>query len=303
MLKKENIGIIKSLKRSLFNTSKNLGSGLIKLFKRNKKNNNLYEEIENKLIMADVGVQTSKKILDDIFKKEKSNDHNKIFELLKINMLKILKKVELPLIINNTPFILLIVGINGVGKTTTAAKIAYKYMQNGYSTMLVAADTFRTSAIDQIKILGKINNIPVFSKNHYDASSIIFDACNVAKKNNIDILIIDTAGRLHNKLNLMEELKKINKTIKKINNQEPYEIMLIIDSNIGQNSINQTNYFNRVLGITGITISKMDGSSKGGIIFNLAEQFKIPIRYICLGEKIEDLQLFQSNNFINALFY
>lgn len=305
VLKKNNLGLITTLKKNLLNTSKYLGSGLINILKRKRINNDLYKDIEDKLIMADVGIIATKKIISNISKHVKLNNYKKLFNFLKEDMLTILKKVEVPLkITKKKPFVILLVGVNGVGKTTTAAKIAYKYLKNGYSTMLVAGDTFRASAVEQITLLGNKNNIPVFSKsNNSDSAAIIFDAIQSAKKHNIDIIIADTAGRLHNKIHLMEELKKIRKIINKLDSTAPHEIMLIIDANIGQNSISQTKYFNEILGITGITISKMDGTAKGGIIFNLAEQFNIPIRYICIGEKIEDLQLFQSKEFINAIFY
>lgn len=305
VLKKSNLSLITTLKKKLLNTSKYLGSGLINILKRKRINNDLYKDIEDKLIMADVGIIATKKIISNISKHVKLNNYKKLFNFLKEDMLTILKKVEVPLkITKKKPFVILLVGVNGVGKTTTAAKIAYKYLKNGYSTMLVAGDTFRASAVEQITLLGNKNNIPVFSKsNNSDSAAIIFDAIQSAKKHNIDIIIADTAGRLHNKIHLMEELKKIRKIINKLDSTAPHEIMLIIDANIGQNSISQTKYFNEILGITGITISKMDGTAKGGIIFNLAEQFNIPIRYICIGEKIEDLQLFQSKEFINAIFY
>lgn len=306
MLKKN---FFSTLKNSLSNTRKYLGENFLKIFKKEKKNNNcLYEKIENQLIIADVGISTTQNIVNNLLKKtisEKYKNTEEIYTILKQDMLEILNKINIPLkITKNLPFIFFIVGINGVGKTTTVAKLAFNYKKKGFSVMLVAADNFRASACEQLKILGNKIQIPVFiRKEKKDSSSIIFEAIKEAQKKEIDILIIDTAGRLHNKLHLMEELKKNIRTIKKIDYSAPHEIMLIIDANIGQNSINQVKVFKEKINITGITLSKMDGSSKGGILFNIANKFSIPIRYIGIGENIEDLKEFKAKKFIDAIFF
>lgn len=298
-----------SLKNSLSNTRKYLGENFFKLFKKQKNiDNSLYEKIEDQLIIADVGIHTTQHIIQNLLKKinlKKYTDTEKIYKVLKKNMLEILNKIDIPLIIKKKlPFIFFIAGINGVGKTTTVAKLAYYYKKKKFSVMLVAADNFRAAAPEQLKILGDKINIPVFiQKEKKDSSSIIFEAIKKSQKKKIDILIIDTAGRLHNKSHLMEELKKNIKTIKKIDVTAPHEIMLVIDANIGQNSINQVKAFKEKINITGITLTKMDGSSKGGTLFNIANQFSIPIRYIGTGEKIEDLKNFKAKDFIDAIFF
>ncbi|WWO99588.1 MAG: signal recognition particle-docking protein FtsY [Candidatus Dasytiphilus stammeri] len=296
------------LKHRLKKTSQQIGMDFIHFLRGNKIDQNLLNEVEDHLLMADVGINIVNVLIKDIknnINNQSSNDIEIIHRIIKKKMIQILKKVEKPLQIEtHKPFIILIIGVNGTGKTTTIAKIAHilKYQSNK-SVMLAAADTFRVGAIEQLKIWGQINQIPVISKHiGADSASVIFEAIQSAKAKNIDVLIADTAGRLQNKICLMDELKKIIRIIKKIDKTAPHEVMLIIDANTGQNAISQLILFNEASHVTGITLTKLDGTAKGGIILNLANTFEIPIRYIGIGESIEDLQCFRCNDFINALF-
>jgi fused signal recognition particle receptor len=301
------INFFSRLKISLNKTKKFLGDGINNIFLSKKIDKILFEELEEKMLLADIGIHTTDRIINNLIKDMKRQDLNnpeKLYFLLKENMYNILKKVEVPLkILNHKPFIILVVGVNGTGKTTTVAKLAKKYKLEGKSVMLAAADTFRAAAIEQLQILGKLNNIPVIAqRSGSDPAAVIFDAVKSAKSKKVDILIIDTAGRLHNKLHLIEELKKIVRVIKKIDISAPHETMLIVDACNGQNTIQQTDIFHKALNVNGIVITKLDGTAKGGVIFSLADQFKIPIRYIGIGEKTQDLGIFNSKEFIKAVF-
>ncbi|AHG62058.1 signal recognition particle-docking protein FtsY [Buchnera aphidicola] len=295
------------LKKSLKKTKKFLGEGLANIFLSKKVDDILFKELEEKMLLADIGINTTNQIISNLIQDTNRQDlknSEKVYALLKKNMYGILKKVEKPLqISNNMPFIILVVGVNGTGKTTTVAKLAQKYKLEGKSVFLAAADTFRAAGIEQLQTLGKLNNIPVISqRSGSDPAALVFDAVQSAKSKKIDVLIIDTAGRLHNKLHLIEELKKIVRVIKKIDPLAPHEKILIVDACNGQNTIQQTEIFHRALDLTGIIITKLDGTAKGGVIFALSDQFKIPIRYIGIGEKIQDLGTFNSQEFIKALF-
>jgi fused signal recognition particle receptor len=217
---------------------------------------------------------------------------------------EILAKVDEPLNIEGkTPFVILMVGVNGVGKTTTIGKLARQFEQQGKSVMLAAGDTFRAAAVEQLQVWGQRNNIPVIAQHTgADSASVIFDAIQAAKARNVDVLIADTAGRLQNKSHLMEELKKIVRVMKKLDDQAPHEVMLTLDASTGQNAVSQAKLFNEAVGLTGITLTKLDGTAKGGVIFAIADQFGIPIRYIGVGEGIEDLRPFKADDFIEALF-
>ncbi|AYN24476.1 signal recognition particle-docking protein FtsY [Buchnera aphidicola] len=295
------------LKKSLNKTKQFFGDSINRIFSSKKIDDALFEELEEIMLLSDIGVNTTdqiiNKLIHDATYKELKNAE-KIYCLLKENMYSILKKVEKPLeISNHVPFVILVVGINGTGKTTTVSKLAKKYKLEGKSVMLAAADTFRAAGIEQLKILGKINNIPVISQSSgSDPASVAFDALKSAISKKIDVLIIDTAGRLHNKLHLLEELKKIVRVIKKLNLSAPHEIMLVIDACNGQNTIKQTEMFHKAIQLTGLVITKLDGTAKGGVIFSLANQFSIPIRYVGIGEKMTDLVVFNSNNFIKSIF-
>lgn len=296
------------LKHKLKKTSQQIGMGLINFLRGKKIDEHLLNQIEDHLLMADIGINLVNQLINDIKKhinNQSSNDIEIIHGILKEKMIQILKKVENPLEIQSkTPFIILIIGVNGTGKTTTIAKIAHLFQsQIKKSVMLAAGDTFRAGAIEQLQAWGQINKIPVISKHlGADAASVIFDAIQCAKARNIDVLIADTSGRLQNKIFLMEELKKIIRIIKKIDKTAPHEIMLVIDANTGQNSISQLKLFHESINVTGLTLTKLDGTAKGGVILNLANTFEIPIRYIGIGESIDDLQCFRSNDFIEALF-
>ena len=300
-------GFFARLKRSLLKTKENLGSGFISLFRGKKIDDDLFEELEEQLLIADVGVDTTRKIISSLTEsasRKQLRDAEALYGLLKDEMGDILAKVDEPLNIEGkTPFVILMVGVNGVGKTTTIGKLARQFEQQGKSVMLAAGDTFRAAAVEQLQVWGQRNNIPVVAQHTgADSASVIFDAIQAAKARNIDVLIADTAGRLQNKSHLMEELKKIVRVMKKLDVEAPHEVMLTIDASTGQNAISQAKLFHEAVGLTGITLTKLDGTAKGGVIFSVADQFGIPIRYIGVGERIEDLRPFKAGDFIEALF-
>jgi fused signal recognition particle receptor len=300
-------GFFARLKRSLLKTKENLGSGFISLFRGKKIDDDLFEELEEQLLIADVGVETTRKIITSLTEgasRKQLRDAEALYGLLKDEMGEILAKVDEPLNIEGkTPFVILMVGVNGVGKTTTIGKLARQFEQQGKSVMLAAGDTFRAAAVEQLQVWGQRNNIPVIAQHTgADSASVIFDAIQAAKARNVDVLIADTAGRLQNKSHLMEELKKIVRVMKKLDEEAPHEIMLTIDASTGQNAISQAKLFHEAVGLTGITLTKLDGTAKGGVIFSVADQFGIPIRYIGVGERIEDLRPFKADDFIEALF-
>ncbi len=300
-------GFFARLKRSLLKTKENLGSGFISLFRGKKIDDDLFEELEEQLLVADVGVETTRKIiatLTESASRKQLQDAEALYGLLKAEMGDILAKVDAPLNIEGkTPFVILMVGVNGVGKTTTIGKLARQFEQQGKSVMLAAGDTFRAAAVEQLQVWGQRNNIPVIAQHTgADSASVIFDAIQAAKSRGVDVLIADTAGRLQNKAHLMEELKKIVRVMKKLDVDAPHEVMLTIDASTGQNAVSQTRLFNEAVGLTGITLTKLDGTAKGGVIFSVADQFGIPIRYIGTGERIEDLRPFNAGDFIEALF-
>ncbi|MEH3775936.1 signal recognition particle-docking protein FtsY [Enterobacter asburiae] len=300
-------GFFARLKRSLLKTKENLGSGFISLFRGKKIDDDLFEELEEQLLIADVGVETTRKIIASLTEgasRKQLRDAEALYGLLKDEMGEILAKVDEPLNIEGkTPFVILMVGVNGVGKTTTIGKLARQFEQQGKSVMLAAGDTFRAAAVEQLQVWGQRNNIPVIAQHTgADSASVIFDAIQAAKARNVDVLIADTAGRLQNKSHLMEELKKIVRVMKKLDEDAPHEIMLTIDASTGQNAISQAKLFTEAVGLTGIALTKLDGTAKGGVIFSVADQFGIPIRYIGVGERIEDLRPFKADDFIEALF-
>ncbi|WP_312971952.1 signal recognition particle-docking protein FtsY [Atlantibacter sp.] len=300
-------GFFARLKRSLIKTKENLGSGFISLFRGKKIDDDLFEELEEQLLIADVGVETTRKIIASLTEgasRKQLRDAEALYGLLKEEMGEILAKVDEPLNVEGkTPFVILMVGVNGVGKTTTIGKLARQFEQQGKSVMLAAGDTFRAAAVEQLQVWGQRNNIPVVAQHTgADSASVIFDAIQAAKARHIDVLIADTAGRLQNKSHLMEELKKIVRVMKKLDEEAPHEIMLTIDASTGQNAISQAKLFHEAVGLTGITLTKLDGTAKGGVIFSVADQFGIPIRYIGVGEQISDLRPFNAGDFIEALF-
>ena len=301
-------GFFARLKKGLLKTRVNIGSGFASIFSGKKIDDELFEELETQLLTADLGVDTTMKLIDnltDAADRKQLKDGDALYELMKQEMASMLKTAEQPLVIpsDKKPFVILMVGVNGVGKTTTIGKLAKQFQNEGKSVMLAAGDTFRAAAVEQLQVWGERNSIPVIAQHTgADSASVVFDAFQAAKARNIDVLIADTAGRLQNKDNLMQELEKIARVMKKIDPDAPHEVMLTIDAGTGQNAISQVKLFNECVGLTGITLSKLDGTAKGGVIFAVADKFNIPIRYIGVGESIDDLRTFNSNDFIDALF-
>ncbi|MDC9594648.1 signal recognition particle-docking protein FtsY [Xenorhabdus sp. IM139775] len=300
-------GFFARLKRSLVKTRQNLGSGFLGLFRGKKIDDDLFEELEEHLLIADVGVETTRKIITSLTEhasRKELKDAEALYTKLKEEMSDILVKVDKPLAIENkSPYVILMVGVNGVGKTTTIGKLARQYQSQGKSVMLAAGDTFRAAAVEQLQVWGERNKIPVIAQHTgADPASVIFDAIQSAKAKGVDVLLADTAGRLQNKSHLMEELKKIVRVMKKLDEEAPHEIMLILDASTGQNAVSQAKLFHEAVGLTGISLTKLDGTAKGGVIFAIADQFEIPIRYIGVGEGIEDLRPFKADDFIEALF-
>ena len=301
-------GFFARLKQGLAKTSQNLGAGLASLFLGKKIDDELYEELETQLLLADVGVETTQKLIKQLVadaNRRQLKDAEVLYEKLQDEMALLLDKVEQPLQIDSStgPYVILMVGVNGVGKTTTIGKLAQQFKQQGKSVMLAAGDTFRAAAVEQLQVWGERNEIPVIAQHSgADSASVIFDAYQAAKARKVDVLIADTAGRLQNKAHLMEELKKIVRVMKKIDGAAPHEVMLTLDAGTGQNALSQAKLFHEAVQLTGITLTKLDGTAKGGVIFAIADQFSLPIRYIGVGEGIDDLRVFQSRDFIRALF-
>ena len=301
-------GFFSRLVKGLLKTKQNIGAGFRSFFLGKKIDDELFEKLEEQLLIADIGVPTTSKIIKNLTEhasRKELQDAEVLYQQLKVEMADILEPVAQSLVIDTTkkPYVILMVGVNGVGKTTTIGKLARKFQAEGKSVMLAAGDTFRAAAVEQLQVWGERNHIPVVAQSTgSDSASVIFDAMQSAAARNIDILIADTAGRLQNKNNLMDELKKIVRVMKKYDETAPHEIMLTLDAGTGQNAISQAKLFNEAVGLTGISLTKLDGTAKGGVIFAIADQFKLPIRYIGVGEKIEDLREFNAKEFIEALF-
>lgn len=306
--KPEKKGFFKRLKEKLTKTKQSIGSGLANLFLGKKIDDELYEDLETQMLMADVGVDTTLKIINRLTEhadRKQLKDGDALYEKLKEELTDMLQDVDKPLDIDTSksPYVILMVGVNGVGKTTTIGKMAKQLQADGKSVMLAAGDTFRAAAVEQLQVWGERNDIPVVAQHTgADSASVIFDAFESAKSRGVDVLIADTAGRLQNKDNLMEELKKVVRVMQKLSPDAPHEIMLTVDAGTGQNAISQAKLFNEAVGVTGITLTKLDGTAKGGVIFSIADQFTIPIRYIGVGEGIDDLRPFNSQDFIDAIF-
>ena len=300
-------GFFSRLIKGLVKTKQSIGSGFRNFFSGKKIDDELFEELEEQLLVADLGMPTTTKIIKNLTEhatKQQLRAAELLYQQLKIELAEVLKPVAQPLVIEEKkPYVILMVGVNGVGKTTTIGKLARKFQAEGKSVMLAAGDTFRAAAVEQLQVWGERNHIPVVAQSTgSDSASVIFDAMQSAAAKGIDVLIADTAGRLQNKNNLMDELKKIVRVMKKYDDSAPHEIMLTLDAGTGQNAISQAKLFNEAVGLTGITLTKLDGTAKGGVIFAIADQFKIPIRYIGVGEKIDDLRPFHADEFIEALF-
>ncbi len=268
----------------------------------------LLEEIESSLLMADIGIDATSEIISRLtqsLERHQLNDGQALEEALKQNLLQMLEPCSQPLVIpqQQTPFVILVVGINGVGKTTTIGKLAKRLKTQGHSVMLAAGDTFRAAAVEQLETWGERNNIHVVAQHTgADSASVIFDGVQSAQAKGIDVLIADTAGRLHTKSNLMEELVKIKRIMKKVDESAPHEVLLVLDAGTGQNALSQTRTFNNTVDLTGLALTKLDGTAKGGVIFALAKEFGFPIRFIGVGEGIDDLQDFDAKSFVDALF-
>lgn len=301
-------GFFARLKQGLSKTRQNLGGGLADLFRGKQIDDDLFEELETHLLMADVGVETTMKIIDSLTQsanRKQLKDAETLYELLKTELNKVIEKANQPLEIpeSDSPFVILMVGVNGVGKTTTIGKLAKQFQAQGKSVMLAAGDTFRAAAVEQLQVWGERNDVPVIAQHTgADSASVIFDAISAAKARKVDIIIADTAGRLQNKAHLMEELKKVVRVMKKLDVNAPHEVMLTLDASTGQNALSQTKLFDEAVGLTGLTLTKLDGTAKGGVAFAIADKYSIPIRYLGVGEGIDDLRPFNSDDFIDALF-
>jgi len=301
-------GLFDRLKTGLSKTGSTLTEGMGALVLGKKKiDDDVLEELETRLLMSDVGIEATQRIIDDLTKRTSRNelsDYDALMTALYEEMVKILRPVAKPLDIEDIdgPAVILLVGINGAGKTTTIGKMAKQFQSEGKSVMLAAGDTFRAAAVEQLQVWGERNNIPVIAQGTgADSASVIYDAMESAKAKKIDVLLADTAGRLHTQTNLMEELKKVKRVMQKIDANAPHEVMLIVDASIGQNALTQATEFNAALGVTGITVTKLDGTAKGGILFAMAEKTGIPVRFIGVGESIDDLQEFDAYEFAGAL--
>ena len=302
-------GFFARLKQGLSKTSASIGEGMASLFLGKKAiDDELLDDLETRLLTADVGVEATSVIIQRLTQKvarKELADADALYKSLQAELAAMLKPVEQPLKIvsQNKPFVILVVGVNGAGKTTTIGKLAKKLQLEGKKVMLAAGDTFRAAAVEQLQVWGERNKIPVIAQHTgADSASVIFDAVQAAKARGIDVLIADTAGRLHTKDNLMEELKKVRRVIGKLDADAPHEVLLVLDAGTGQNAINQAKQFNQPVELTGLALTKLDGTAKGGVIFALAKQFGLPIRYIGVGEGIDDLRTFEAEPFVQALF-
>jgi len=296
-----------SLKDRLFKSKRRLGDGLSSILIGKKQiDDELLEELEILLISADIGIQTTDKIIESVRKKasrKELKDGDSLYQLIKVELEALLIDDNLLVPVSDSTFVILVVGINGAGKTTTIGKLAKSFQSQGKSVMLAAGDTFRAAAVEQLQIWGDRNEIPVIAqKTGADAASVVYDAYQSAVAKNIDILIADTAGRLHTQDNLMQELEKIKRVLKKHNDKSPHETLLVIDGGSGQNAVQQANEFHKSIELSGIAVTKLDGTAKGGVLFAISDSLNLPIRYIGIGEAIDDLKPFHARDFINALF-
>ena len=303
------VSVFERIKKGLGKTRASLTGGLSDMFSLGKKiDEELLEEIETTLLMADVGVTATSEIIDSLTDKLERNqlkDGEALRKALRDELHGLLKDVTKPLQIDSgkTPYVILMVGVNGVGKTTTIGKLTKKFQNEGKSVMLAAGDTFRAAAVEQLQVWGERNNVPVVAQHTgADSASVIFDAIQSAKSRGVDVVIADTAGRLQNKDNLMQELEKVVRVMKKLDESAPHEVMLVLDAGTGQNALSQAQVFQQAVGVTGITLTKLDGTAKGGIVFAIARQLQLPIRFIGVGEQVDDLRSFDAETFVDALF-
>lgn len=303
--------IFTRFRKGLSKTRQNLGDGIGRLLLGKKEiSQDLLDELETLLIRADLGIDTTQWVLKQLvegLERKQLSDGEAVYNALKTHLQEILEKNDKPLLLetpDQSPFVILMVGVNGAGKTTTIGKLAKQFQQQGKKVMLAAGDTFRAAAVEQLQVWGERNSIPVIAQHTgADSASVVFDALQAAKARKMDVLIADTAGRLHTQGNLMDELKKVKRVLQKLCPEAPHEIMLILDASIGQNALIQARQFHDAVGLTGITMTKLDGTAKGGILFAVANELEVPFRYIGIGEGIEDLRPFDAEQFVGALFH
>ncbi len=302
-------GFFSRIKSGLTRTRTNLAGGLGTLLLGKKEiDDDLLEEIETQLLMADVGVAATQEIINDLTERssrKELKDSDALYEALKVSLSEMLEPCHAPLVIDTTkkPYVILMVGVNGVGKTTTIGKMAKRFQSEGHSVMLAAGDTFRAAAVEQLQTWGERNNVPVVAQHTgADSASVIFDAVQSAQAKGTDIVIADTAGRLQNKAHLMKELEKVVRVMKKLDDSAPHEVMLVLDAATGQNALNQAKTFQQAVGVTSLSVSKLDGTAKGGVLFAIAKELAMPVRFIGVGEQIDDLRPFDRDQFIQALF-
>ncbi|ATJ84238.1 signal recognition particle-docking protein FtsY [Halomonas beimenensis] len=306
----EKKGWLARMREGLGKTRANLTEGLAGLFLGRKQiDDDLMEELETQLLMADVGIEATTEIIDRLTERvsrKELKDPQALYQALQDELATLLEGVTRPLELppkGQGPFVILVVGVNGVGKTTTIGKLTQRFQREGRSVMLAAGDTFRAAAVEQLKVWGERNDVPVIAQHTgADSASVVYDALAAARARGVDVLIADTAGRLHNKAHLMEELKKVRRVMGKLDEQAPHEVMLVLDAGTGQNALSQAATFNEAVPVTGITLTKLDGTAKGGIIFALAQQLGTPIRFIGVGETLDDLRPFAAREFVDALF-
>ena len=303
------LGLFARIKRGLSRTSSHFAEGLGNLFLGRKSiDDELFEELETQLLIADVGMEATSEIIDNLTSRvarKQLADSDALFQALREQLADLLRPVEQPLQIpaDKKPFVILVVGVNGVGKTTTIGKLAKRLQNEGKKVMLAAGDTFRAAAVEQLQVWGERNNVPVIAQHTgADSASVIYDALSAAQARGIDVVIADTAGRLHNKNHLMDELAKVKRVMAKLDVSAPHEVLLVLDAGTGQNALNQAEQFRDAAGVTGLALTKLDGTAKGGVIFALSKKFGLPVRFIGVGEGIDDLQPFAAEPFIRALF-
>ncbi len=308
-VEKKKEGFFARIRRGLSRTSNQFVEGMGNLFLGAKEiDEDLLEELETQLLMADVGVEATSEIVERLTERVSRRelaDGDALYQALQQELAELLESVDAPLMIDTgkKPYVILVVGVNGVGKTTTIGKLAHRFLGEGKSVMLAAGDTFRAAAVEQLQVWGQRHDVPVVAQHTgADSASVIFDAVQSAQARGIDVVIADTAGRLHTKSNLMDELAKVRRVMGKLDPSAPHEVLLVLDAGTGQNAINQASQFREAAGVTGLVLTKLDGTAKGGVIFALARRFGIPVRFIGVGEQAEDLQPFRAREFVSALF-
>ena len=299
-------GFADKIKKGLTKTREKLTSELTSLFTGKKIDEALFEELETILLTSDVGISATTYLLDSIrasVKKNNIENADEIKGLLKEKLIELLTPIESPLVLKGAnPYVIMVVGVNGAGKTTTIGKLTKIFLDENKSVLIAAGDTFRAAATEQLQVWGERNNVHVVSQASGDPSAVIFDAINSAKAKNIDIVIADTAGRLPTQKHLIDEITKVKRVINKCHEEAPHEILLVLDANTGQNAISQLKIFNEALGITGLALTKLDGTAKGGVIAAIAKEQPTPLRYIGVGESIDDVKVFNAQEYVDALF-